>query len=93
MKWEHREVLLAWNEEREGWISEETATQPELLGGSAVLAHYGADGWELVGVTVDSYEADGEADRKALGSTITIPMVTGWISAQRRFYFKRPKED
>jgi hypothetical protein len=92
--WEFREVLLAWNKERKAWISEGTSTQPELASRSAVLAHYGGEGWDLVGVLVPGYEWADVAHPcppGLPGRTTTI--VTEWTASRYLFYFKRLKED
>ena len=97
-RWEYRQVVLEWSHEEDEWISEQTSSQPKLSG-EAVLAHYGDDGWELVGVVISDYvfsdattRSAGSIHGPAGGGALSTTFVTGWCASQYIHYFKRPKE-
>jgi hypothetical protein len=56
-KWEYRTLEIGYDRKtHKDWVVE-YAGQPPLVGLGAILAAYGAEGWELVGLGPDRLQA------------------------------------
>ena len=99
-RWEFRQVSFRWNRDRKEWLSLARDTQPEIVGASSLLAHYGDGGWELVNVVVSDYGSVSETSRpageiRAVGGPdlLSTTFVSSWRASGYLFYFKRPREE
>lgn len=97
-RWEYVDVRLDLDRKRNAFVAEATTSGSELVGRSAVYAHYAGDGWELIAVVAESYGALAEATRgKSPGpgwaQDGVTTFVTEWGVIAYRFFFKRPKAD
>ena len=80
-KWEHRTVGIRYRRKKhKNWVVE-YAEEPPLVGLQAILEAYESDGWELISLVPEQYEA--------------FPAFAKWHvdPVVYRAAFKRPAED
>ena len=79
-KWKYCTVSINYDKKHKNWVVENPEKQP-LVGLQAILEAYGSDGWELVSLNPEQFEA--------------FPGFGKWYvePAVYRATFKRPAED
>lgn len=55
-RWRYFTVTISYDKKKKNWVVEVPEKQP-LVGLQAVLEAYGSDGWELVGLSPEHFQA------------------------------------
>ena len=69
-RWEHRTISITYDrKQHRNWVLAYTGQQP-LVGLQAILEAYESDGWELIGLLPDHFEASPGFGRWTIDPTV-----------------------